>query len=86
MSNKELAEELGKPIIRKSEKRKVYSPFIDNVWSAGLLANMQLIIKFIKGIRFLLCVFDIFSKYAWIIPLKDIKGIAITNFLSLIAN
>ena len=86
MSNKELAEELDNPIIRKSEKRKVYSPFIDNVYSALLLANTQLIIKFIKGIRFLLCVFDIFSKYAWIIPLKDIKGIAVTNFLNLIAN
>ena len=40
---------------------------------------MQLISKFNKGIRFLLCVIDIFSKYAWVIPLKDKKGITITN-------
>ena len=40
---------------------------------------MQLINKFNKGIRFLLCVIDIFSKYAWVIPLKDKKGITITN-------
>ena len=40
---------------------------------------MQLISKFNKGFRFLLCVIDIFSKYAWVIPLKDKKGIAITN-------
>ena len=35
---------------------------------------MELISKFNKGIRFLLCVIDIFSKYAWVIPLKDKKG------------
>ena len=40
---------------------------------------MQLISKFIKGIRFLLCVIDIFSKYAWVISLKDKKGITVTN-------
>ena len=40
---------------------------------------MQLISKFNKTIRFLLCVSDIFSKYAWFIPLKDKKGITITN-------
>ena len=40
---------------------------------------MQLISKFNKGIRFLLCVIDIFSKYTWVVPLKDKKGITITN-------
>ena len=40
---------------------------------------MQLISKFNKGIRFLLCVIDIFSKCAWVIPLKDKKGITIAN-------
>ena len=44
MSNKELAKELHKPIIRKSNKRKVQSPFIDNIWGADL-ADMQLISK-----------------------------------------
>ena len=78
MSNKELAEELQKPIIKKFKKRKVHSSFIDNIWGADL-ADMQLISKFNKGIRFLLCVIDVFSKYAWTIPLKDKKGIIITN-------
>ena len=54
------------------EKRKVNSPFIDNIWVADL-ADMQLINKFNKGFRFLLCVIDIYSKYAWVIPLKDKK-------------
>ena len=48
ISNKELAEELHKLMIRKFIKRKVHSPFIDNVWSADL-ADMQLISKFNKG-------------------------------------
>ena len=43
------------------------------------LADMQLISKFNKGICFSLCVIDIFSKYAWVIPLKDKKDITITN-------
>ena len=40
---------------------------------------MQVLSKFNKGFRFLLCVIDIFSKYAWVIPLKDKKGISIVN-------
>ena len=54
ISIQELAEELHKPIIRKFNKRKVHSPFIDNIWSADL-ADMQLISKFNKGFKFLLC-------------------------------
>ena len=79
MCNKELAEELHKPIIRKFEKRKVHSWFIDKTWGADL-ADMQLISKFNKEILFLLCVFDIFSKYAWVIPLKDKRCIKVANF------
>ena len=40
---------------------------------------MQLISKFNKGFRFLLCVIDIFSKYSWVVPLKDKKGVRIVN-------
>ena len=40
---------------------------------------MQLISKFNKGFRFLLCVIDIFSKYAWVFPLKDKKGASVIN-------
>ena len=50
MSNKELADELHKPILKKFRKRKVYSSFIDNIWSADL-ADMQFISKFNKGIQ-----------------------------------
>ena len=40
---------------------------------------MQLISKFDKEFRFLSCIIDIFSKYAWVVPLKDKKGITIIN-------
>ena len=56
----------------------MYSSFRDNIWSVDL-ADMQLLSKFNKGVRFLLCIIDIFSKYAWVIPLKDKKGISIVN-------
>ena len=69
--SKELAEELHNPIIKNFQKQKVLSPFIKNVWGADL-ADMQLIIKSDKEISFLLCVIDIFSKYASVFPLKDI--------------
>ena len=59
----QLAEELHKPIIKKSKKRRVYSLFKDNIWGSDL-ADMQLISKFDKETRFLLSVIDIFSKYA----------------------
>ena len=74
MSNKEWAEELQKPSIRKSKKRKVYSSFIDNIWGADL-GDMQLISKFNKSNCFLLYVIDIFSKYICVIPLKDKKKV-----------
>ena len=78
ISNKELAEELQKLIITKFNKRKVHSSFIDNIWGADL-ADIQLISTFNKRIPFLLCVNDIFSLNGWVIPLKDKKGITITN-------
>ena len=56
----------------------MYSSFRDNIWGVDL-ADMQLLIKFNKGFRFLLCVIDIFSKYAWVVLLKDKKGISIVN-------
>ena len=47
---------------------------------------MQLISKFNKGFRFLLCVIDIFSKYAWVVSLTDKKGVTITNAFQKILN
>ena len=76
--NEQVADELHKPSLRKFKKRKVYSAFKDNIWAADL-ADMQLLGRYNKGIRLLLCVIDIFSKYAWVVPLKDKKGISIVK-------
>ena len=76
--NEQLAEELNKPIIRNFKKIAVYSGFRDNIWGADL-ADMQLISKFNKGFRCLLCVIDIFSKYAWVVSLIDQKGVSIVD-------
>ena len=82
--NQQLAEELHKPIIKKFNKRKVHAAFKDIIWGADL-ADMQLISRYNKGIRFLLCVIDIFSKYAWVVPLKDTRGVSIvTAFQSIL--
>ena len=76
--NQQLAEEIHKPIIRKIEKRKVHAAFKYNIWGADF-ADMQLLSKYNKGIGFLLCVIDIFSKYASVVPLKVKKGVSITT-------
>ena len=60
------------------KKRKICSSFKDNVWS-GDLADMQLIIKYNKGIWFLLCAIDLFSKYTWVVPIKYKKGVSIVH-------
>ena len=81
--NQQLVEELHKPIIRKFEKRKVHASFEDSIWGADL-ADMQLLSRYNKGIIFLLCVLDIFIKYAWVVPLKDKKGISIVKAFKII--
>ena len=48
------------------------------------VTDMQLLIKFNKWFRFLLCVIDIFSKYAWVIPLKDKKAVSIVSAFQII--
>ena len=78
--NEQFSEELHKPIIRKFTKRKVYLAFKDNICGADL-ADMQLISKYNKGNKYLLCIIDLYTKYAWILPLKDRKGVSIVNAL-----
>ena len=76
--NYQLPNELYRQIIRKFKRRKVYSSFIDNIWGVDL-ADMQSLSKYNKGIRYLLCAIDLFSKYAWVVPLRDKRGITIVK-------
>ena len=73
-----LADELHKLVIKKINKRKVYSQFKDNMWGVDL-ADMQSLSRKNKGIKYILCAIDLYSKYAFVILLKDKKGISIVN-------
>ena len=73
-----LADELHKPVIKKFNKRKVYSQFKDNTWGVDLV-DTQSLSKKNKGIKYLLCAIGLYSKYAFFVPLQDKKGISITN-------
>ena len=75
-----LADERHKPIIRKFDKRKVYSQFKDNIWGVDL-ADMQSLSRKDKGVKYLLCAIDLCSKYAFVIPLKDKKELVLLMHL-----
>ena len=77
-NNKILAEELHKPVIKKFNRRQVYSQFRDNIWGVDL-AHMQSLSNKNKGIKYLLCAIDLFSNHAFVTPLKDKKGISVVN-------
>ena len=74
--NYQLENELHKLIIQKFKKRKVYSSFRDNIWGVDL-ADMQPLSKHNNEDKYLLCAIDLFSKYAWVVPLKGKKGTSI---------
>ena len=74
------ADELHKPNINKFNKRKVYSQFKDNIWGVNL-AEMQSLSRKNKGIKYLSCAIDLYSKYAFVIPLKDKKELVLLMHL-----
>ena len=83
--NKILSEELHKPKRKNYTRRKIIVNHINEIFAADLV-EMQKFAKLNKGYRYLLTCIDIFSKFAWVIPLKDKKGITIKNALEKIFN
>ena len=79
--NYQLVNELHRQIIQKFKTRKVYSSFRDNIWGVDL-ADMQSLSKYNKGTKYLSCATDLFSKYAWVVPLKVKKGLAFQKIVS----
>ena len=75
-----LAEELHKPVKRKFNKRRVMVNGIDKIWAADL-ADMKAFEDYNDGYTFLLLVIYIFSKYGWIVPLKNKKGKTVAEAL-----
>ena len=59
-------------------QKKFYSSFRNNIWGIDF-TDIQPLGKYNKGITYLLCAIDLFSKYAWFILLKDKTGISIVN-------
>ena len=80
-----LADELHKPVIKKFSKRKLYSSFKDNIWGVDL-ADMKLLSRQNKSIKYLFCAIDLFSKYAFVVPLKNKRGASIVEGLEKIVN
>ena len=72
------------PLLENFKKEK-YASLSQTIWGADLV-NMQVISKFNTGICFSLYLTDIFSKYAWVILLKDKKVITVTNAFQKILN
>ena len=77
--------QLDKPNIRQFKRKRVYSSFKYNIWGAHL-ADMQLLSKYNKEIRYLSCAIDLFTNYVWVALLKDKKGIATVNAYQSILN
>ena len=78
-----LAEELHRPVKRKFKRRQVLVSGIDEIWAADL-ADMTALSDDNDGYKFLLLVIDTFSKYGWIIPLKDKKGETVAKAIKII--
>ena len=83
--NEQLAKELHKPVIKKFKRRKVYARFEDNMLEVDF-AEIKLLSSKNKNVKYLLCVIDFFTKYAWVKPLKDKKGKTVLNAFIEIVN
>ena len=76
----QLADELHKPAVKIFRKRKVFANGINRIFGADLV-DMQAFSKSNRGFRYLLNVVDIFSKYGWMLPLKDKTGKSVADAL-----
>ena len=78
MSKLQFSKEIHRRVVKKFPRRKVKVTGIDNVWSMDL-ADMNSLMKYNDQYRYILCVIDVFSKFAWSIPLKNKTAASILN-------
>ena len=64
------ASEIHKRAVKKFRRRKVIVQKIDEIWAMDL-ASLESLASFNDGYKYMLCVIDVFSKYAWAVPLKN---------------
>ena len=82
----QLAKELHRPILRKFPKRRVIiTRGVDDTWSADLI-DMGKLSKWNKGYKYILTVIDVFSRYAWGIPLKNKYGKTVKDAFKRVGN
>ena len=81
--NEELAEEIHKPVIKNS--RRVYAGFKDKIWAADW-AEMESLSSKNRNVKYLLCMIDVFTKYASVKPLVDRKDEKVLNAFTEIVN
>ena len=70
--NEETAQELHKPVIKRFKRSKACAKFKDDIWAANI-DEMGILSSFNRGVKYLLCVIDVFTKYTWFKALKDKK-------------
>ena len=83
--NENRVEELYKPVFKRFKRRSMYAKFKGNTWAVHL-AEMGSLSSKSRNVRYLLCVIDVFTKYAWVKPLKDKKCKAVLNTFITIVN
>ena len=71
--NEVLAQELHKPVIRNFKRKKGYSRFTKNIWAVDS-AEMGSLPSINNGVKYSLCMIDVFTKYAWVKSLTDKKS------------
>ena len=74
----QLAKEVFSPQITKFKRQRIIPLYKDETWSADLIDKSSLS-NYNNNYKFILTVIDIFTKYAWAIPLKNKSGLSITN-------
>ena len=74
----QMADELHKPVRRRFEKRHVFAKQIDDIWAADLV-DMSSFSRSNEVYKFLLTVIVVYSKYWWIVPLKNKTGKEVTS-------
>ena len=78
MSSSNFAKEIHHKVIRKFTRRKVIVTGIDKIWAMDL-ASMESFVEYNNGYKFILCIIDVFSKFAWCVPLKNKSATTVLN-------
>lgn len=83
--SKTFSEEVHHRVVRKFPRRRVEVYRVDEIWALDL-ASMETVSKYNEGYKYILCIIDVFSKYAWCVPLKNKTGPSILEAIKLVVD